>query len=61
MRRDLVAHGPQNVWICEVGYRRLNESFETFLQAVADSGNVKNNVADHTLCTRVAIPDLNFE
>jgi len=56
-----VAHGPQNVWICEVGSRRLNGSFEAFLQTVADSGNVKNNVVDHTLCTRVAIPDLNFE
>jgi hypothetical protein len=42
MCRDLLAHGPQNVWICEVGSSRLNGSFETFLQTVADSGNVKN-------------------
>ena len=36
--RDLVAPGVQNVWICEVGSKRLNGSFEDFQQSIAASG-----------------------
>ncbi len=32
-----------------------------FSRLLQIQGMLKNNVADHTLCTRVAIPDLNFE
>jgi hypothetical protein len=37
-----VAHGPQNVWICEVGSSRLNGTFENFLQNIAASGKLEN-------------------
>jgi hypothetical protein len=40
--RDLVAPGPQNVWICEVGSSRLNGTFENFLQNIAASGKLDN-------------------
>ena len=43
--RDLVAHGQQNVWICEVGSKRLNGSFEAFLQNILDSGKLIFNAA----------------
>ncbi len=42
LSRDLVAYGQQNVWICEVGSRRLNGSFEDFLQNIAASGKLIN-------------------
>ena len=43
--RDLVAHGQQNVWICEVGSKRLNGSFEAFLQNILDSGKLIKRLA----------------
>ena len=34
---ELVAHGIQNVWICEVGSAALNGSFEEFSQTLRTS------------------------